>query len=50
MMMAASFSIATLFPDAAILVNRVAEPLTCEAMDVKVSDYTETHPLMSVAV
>lgn len=47
MMMAASLSIATLFPEAAILVRRVAEPLTCEAMDVNVSDYTKAFPHVS---
>lgn len=37
MMMAESFIIATLFPEAAIRVNLLAEPLTWEAMDVNVS-------------
>ncbi|KAH6608583.1 hypothetical protein Trco_001929 [Trichoderma cornu-damae] len=36
--MAASFSIATLFPDAAMRVSLVAEPLIWDAMDVNVSD------------
>lgn len=38
MMMAESFNIAMLFPEAAIRVNLDAEPLTWDAMDVNVSD------------
>ena len=39
MMIPASFRIATLFPDAAILVSRVAEPFICAVMEENVSDY-----------
>lgn len=38
MMIPASFNIATLFPEAAMRVNRDAEPLNWEVMDVNVSD------------
>lgn len=38
MIMADSFNIATLFPDAAIRVSRPAEPFICVPMVEKVSD------------
>lgn len=37
-MMPDNFKIATLFPDAAIRVNRPAEPRICVVMEEKVSD------------
>lgn len=38
MHMADSFMMATLFPDAAMRVILLAEPLSCEPMEEKVSD------------
>lgn len=34
-----SFSTATLFPEAAMRPSRLAEPLSCDPIDEKVSDY-----------
>ena len=39
MMMPDSFRTATLFPDAAIRVKRLAEPFICVVMEENVSDY-----------
>ena len=43
MIIPANFIMATLFPEAAILVNRPAEPFIWEAMEEKVSDYKKLY-------